>query len=159
MSGPGHIVGGISTVLTMYTVAFAVGTLPHTMDAFWVPTTKSGSFPEMVRSAPSSVLWVPASSSGFRAPAMTWYVRILVSAALSASTDLRVFGGIWPKASLVGAKTVRDFCELRVSTSPALVTAVTSVDRTGLALAAEATGAVAMPLNEPAPVFGTGVRP
>jgi hypothetical protein len=45
--------------------------------------------------------------------------------------------------------------ELSVSTRPAFVTAVTSVDSTGLAEAAVATGAVAMPAKLPAPVFGT----
>jgi hypothetical protein len=42
-----------------------------------------------------------------------------------------------------------------VSTSPAFFTAVTSVDSTGLAEAAVATGAAAIPLKLPAPDFGT----
>jgi hypothetical protein len=42
-----------------------------------------------------------------------------------------------------------------VSTRPAFLTAVTSVDSTGLADAAVATGAVAMPVKLPAPVLGT----
>src|SRR4029078_1752703 len=78
---------------------------------------------------------------------------------LSASTLLSVFGGILPKASLLGANTVIAFCEFRVSTRPAFATPVTSVDSAGLALAAEATGAVAMPLNEPGPDFGTAAQP
>src|SRR6185312_7762838 len=38
---------------------------------------------------------------------------------------------------------------------PAFFTAVTRVESTGLALAADATGAVAMPVNEPGPSLGT----
>src|SRR5215475_1268984 len=49
--------------------------------------------------------------------------------------------------------------ELSVSTSPAFLTAVTSVDSTGLADAAVATGAVAIPVKLPAPVFGTDAHP
>ena len=60
---------------------------------------------------------------------------------------------------MLGANTVIAFCEFRVSTRPAFVTAVTSVESAGLALAAEATGAVAMPLNEPGPDFGTAAQP
>src|SRR5215469_1783700 len=45
--------------------------------------------------------------------------------------------------------------ELSVSTRPAFLTAVTRVDSTGLAEAAVATGAVAMPVKLPAPVLGT----
>src|SRR5581483_10180707 len=49
--------------------------------------------------------------------------------------------------------------EFSVSTRPAFLTAVTSVDSTGLAEAAVATGAVAMPVKLPAPVFGTEAQP
>ena len=63
------------------------------------------------------------------------------------------------KASLVGAKTVMSGVVLRVSPRPASVTAVTSVDRTGLLLAAVATGSLAMPPNEPAPSAGTAAQP
>ncbi len=49
--------------------------------------------------------------------------------------------------------------EFKVSTRSAFLTAVTSVASSGLALAAVATGAVAMPLNEPAPSFGTAEQP
>src|ERR1700750_1246128 len=45
--------------------------------------------------------------------------------------------------------------ELSVSTRPACLTAVTSVDSAGLAEAAVATGALDMPLKLPAPDFGT----
>ena len=58
-------------------------------------------------------------------------------------------------AALSGANTVMFDAELSVSTRPAFFTAVTSVDSTGLAEAAVATGAVAMPLKLPAPDFGT----
>src|SRR5579859_899165 len=49
--------------------------------------------------------------------------------------------------------------ELSVSTRPAFLTAVTRVDSTGLADAAVATGAVAMPVKLPAPVLGTEEHP
>ena len=68
-------------------------------------------------------------------------------------------GGILANAALSGANTVMFDAELSVSTSPAFFTAVTSVDSTGLADAAVATGAVAMPLKLPAPDFGTDKQP
>src|SRR6476469_2172683 len=68
---------------------------------------------------------------------------------------VRVAFGTAANASLVGAKTVMSFAVLSVSTRPAALTAPTSWDRTGLLLAAVATGAVAMPENEPAPLAGT----
>src|SRR4051794_41949601 len=49
--------------------------------------------------------------------------------------------------------------ELSVSTRPAFLTAVTSVDSSGLAEAAVATGAVAMPVKLPAPDAGTDAQP
>jgi hypothetical protein len=49
--------------------------------------------------------------------------------------------------------------ELRVSTRPAFLTAVTRVDSTGLADAAVATGAVAIPVKLPAPEEGTAEQP
>src|SRR5690349_9270322 len=67
-----------------------------------------------------------------------------VSVFLSASTFLRSAAGILPKASLVGAKTVMPSAELSESTNPACLTAVTSVDSSGLPDAAVATGTWAM---------------
>ena len=78
-----------------------------------------------------------------------------MSSALLARTLARVAGGILANAALSGANTVMFDAELSVSTSPAFFTAVTSVDSTGLAEAAVATGAAAMPLKLPAPDFGT----
>src|SRR5947209_435866 len=49
--------------------------------------------------------------------------------------------------------------ELSVSTRPAFFTAVTRVDSKGLAEAAVATGAVAMPVKLPAPEAGTDEQP
>src|SRR6476469_4636621 len=69
--------------------------------------------------------------------------------------ESRVALSIAANASLVGAKTVMSLAPLRVSPSLAAVTAVTSVERTGLFEAAVATGAVAMPWKLPAPVAGT----
>ena len=46
-----------------------------------------------------------------------------------------------------------------MSTRPAFLTAVTSVDSTGLADAAVATGAVDMPVKLPAPDLGTEAQP
>ena len=86
-------------------------------------------------------------------------MRILVSSGLSASTDLRVEAGILANAELSGANTVMPAAEFSVSTSPACLTAVTRVDRTGLADAAVATGAVAMPVKLPAPDLGTEAQP
>jgi hypothetical protein len=63
--------------------------------------------------------------------------------------------GIFANAELSGAKTVMPFAELSVSTRPACFTALTRVDRTGLAEAAVATGAVDMPPKLPAPLLGT----
>src|SRR3954471_6398653 len=84
---------------------------------------------------------------------------MLESVFLSASTFLRVFGGIFLKASFVGANTVRFWAELRVSTRPAFLTAVTSVDRTGLLDAAVATGSADMPEKLPLPLLGTAEQP
>src|SRR5580693_365282 len=49
--------------------------------------------------------------------------------------------------------------EFSVSTSPACLTAVTRVDSSGLADAAVATGAVAIPVKLPAPDMGTEAQP
>ncbi|GAB2847935.1 hypothetical protein GCM10027176_59320 [Actinoallomurus bryophytorum] len=52
------------------------------------------------------------------------------------------------------------FCaELRVSTRPAFLTAVTSVDRAGLLEAAVATGSADMPEKLPLPLLGTAEQP
>src|SRR3984885_12591320 len=84
---------------------------------------------------------------------------MLVSSALSASTDLSVEAGILANAELSGANTVMPAAEFSVSTSPACLTAVTRVDSTGLADAAVATGAVAIPVKLPAPDLGTEAQP
>src|SRR5919204_3755141 len=84
---------------------------------------------------------------------------MLVSVFLSVSTLFSVFGGIFLNASLVGANTVRAGAELSVSTRPAFLTAVTSVDRTGLFEAAVATGSCAMPEKLPLPLLGTAEQP
>src|SRR6476469_7276865 len=68
---------------------------------------------------------------------------------------VRVAFGTAANASLVGAKTVMSFAVLSVSTRPAALTAPTSWLRTGLLLAAVATGSVAMPENDPLPLAGT----
>ena len=78
---------------------------------------------------------------------------------MSAITAFMSFFGIAAKAGSAGAKTVSSGAELSGSTSWASVTAATSVLSSGFALAAEATGAVAMPLNEPAPSVGTWAQP
>src|SRR6478609_1790455 len=125
------------------------------MLAFSLPTVNISPEPLTVSVVPASVLWSPAILSGAIFPATTWFVRILVSVALSARTLFRVSAGILANASLVGAKTVMAGAEFSVSTRPAALTAVTSVESTGLLLAAVATGSVAIPLNEPLPSFGT----
>jgi len=82
-----------------------------------------------------------------------------VSSGLSARTVLRVEAGILANAALSGANTVMPAAEFSVSTSPACLTAVTRVDSSGLADAAVATGAVAMPVKLPAPDVGTEAQP
>src|SRR6478736_1812068 len=118
------------------------------MLAFSLPTVSISPEPLTVSVVPASVLWSPAILSGAIFPATTWFVRILFSVA----------AGILANASFVGAKTVMAGAEFSVSTRPAALTAVTSVESTGLLLAAVATGSVAMPLNEPLPSFGTAVQ-
>src|SRR6478735_1117453 len=140
-----------------YTVALAVGMLPHrTLAPSTVMPLVS---PLTVTWSLASVSWVPSIWSGLSWPAITWWVRILVSVALSLRTALRSLDGILANASSVGAKTVSASAEFSVSTRPALVTAATRVFRSGLALAAEATGAVAMPLSEPPPEVGMAEQP
>src|ERR1700729_2715561 len=84
---------------------------------------------------------------------------MLVSSLLLASTPFKVAAGILAKAAFSGANTVMPLAEFSVSTRPAFLTAVTRVDSTGLADAAVATGAVAMPVKLPAPLFGTEAQP
>src|SRR5919112_1052053 len=86
---------------------------------------------------------------------------MLVSCFLSASTFLRSACGILPNASLVGAKTVSAGAVFSESTRPACLTAVTSVDSTGLFDAAVATGSCAMPAKLPgsAESVGTAAQP
>ena len=81
-----------------------------------------------------------------------------MSSALLASTDFKVAAGILANAALSGANTVMLDAEFSVSTRPAALTAATSVDRTGLAEAAVATGAVDIPVKLPAPLFGTDAQ-
>src|SRR6478735_11357308 len=67
--------------------------------------------------------------------------------------------GILAKASLVGAKMVKGPAPLRVSPSPAAVTAATRVERAGLFDAAVAAGSSAIPSKLPAPLVGTAAQP
>ena len=60
-------------------------------------------------------------------PEATWYSRILVSSALSASTLVRVAAGIFANAAFAGANTVMPWALFSVSTRPAAFTAVTRV--------------------------------
>src|SRR4029078_8473908 len=128
------------------------------MLAFSLPTVNISPEPLTVSVVPASVLWSPAILSGAIFPATTWFVRIWVSVALSARPLFRVSAGILANASLVGANTVMAGAEFSVSTRPAALTAVTSVESNGLLLASVATGSVAMPLNAPLPSFGTAVH-
>jgi hypothetical protein len=81
-----------------------------------------------------------------------------VSASVSASTDSSVAGSILSNAVLIGANTVNGPPVFSVSTSPASSTAATSVDSSGLLLAAVATGSSAMPLTLPSPSVGTAAH-
>src|SRR5215212_2130184 len=140
----------------MCTVALAVGTSMHTVGT---PLTVSVPFSSVIVSVPPfTVSTLPAairSAELSDSPATTWYVKTLVSRSLSASTAWRSAGGSAAKASLVGAKMVNGPSLLSVSTSPAWVTAVTSVESTGLLLAAVAAGSSAMPPKLPSPSAGT----
>src|ERR1700712_2719413 len=86
---------------------------------------------------------------------------MLVSVFLSASTFLRVAAGILANASLVGAKTVSSGAVFSGSPRPACLTAVTSVDSSGLPEAAVATGTWAMAWKLPglAESVGTAAQP
>src|SRR5690348_15278725 len=109
---------------------------------------------------PPRVLCSPASISGVSLPGTTWFVSTLVSRPFGSFIAASIVAfGTAAKASLLGAKTVMSLAELRVSPRPASVTAVTRVDRTGLLLAAVATGSVAIPENEPLPSAGTAAQP
>src|SRR4051794_19257774 len=90
---------------------------------------------------------------------MTWWVRIEVSCGTSASTALSLSAGTAWNAGFAGASTVMSCWLFSESTRLAALTACTSVDRTGLLLAAVATGAVAMPAKLPAPSAGTWEQP
>src|SRR6185295_11533654 len=79
---------------------------------------------------------------------------MLVNARLSARTLARVSAGILANASLVGANTVMACALLSVSSRPAFVTAVTSVDSAGFCEAAVATGSLAMTARLPGPLAG-----
>src|SRR3712207_1071060 len=122
-------------------------------------TVKSSPEPSMVTSSPPRVVCVPASSSGASRPSMTWWLRIAVSCALSASTACSWSAGMASKAGFAGAITVTSWALLRVSTRLACMTAWTSVESTGLLLAAVATGSSVMPVKEPSPSAGTAAQP
>src|SRR4051812_49754483 len=78
---------------------------------------------------------------------------------VSASTASRLAFGIFSNAELIGAKIVNGPGPLSVSTRPAAVTAATSVDSSGLLLAAVAAGSSAMPAKLPSPSLGTLAQP
>src|SRR3712207_1915823 len=122
-------------------------------------TVKSSPEPSMVTSSPLRVVCVPASSSGARRPSMTWWVRIAVSWVLSASTACSASAGMASNAGLAGAITVTSWAVFSASTRLACMTACTSVDSTGLLLAAVATGSSVMPVKLPSPSAGTAVQP
>src|SRR3954470_19060272 len=80
---------------------------------------------------------------------------MLVSRSLSAMTELMVSFGMAANASFTGANTVKGPPVFNVSTSPASLTALTSVDSAGLFDAAVATGSLAMPSRLPSPSAGS----
>ena len=71
----------------------------------------------------------------------------------------RVGLGSAEKASLVGANTVMPCALFRVPTRSAFLTAVTSVDSSGVLEAAVATGSCARASRLPAPLAGTAEQP
>jgi hypothetical protein len=83
---------------------------------------------------PSTVfaLVICATSFDITLPDTTWYVRIEESFSLSARTALSVASEILAKAALFGANTVNGPSPESVSTSPAVLIAVTSVEKSGL---------------------------
>src|SRR4051794_37722352 len=126
----------------------------------WSPeTVKFSPEPSIVTMSLFRVVCSPASWSGESRPWMTWWVRTAVSCGTSASTALSESAGIASNAGLAGARTVMSCALFSESPRLAAPTAVTSVDSTGLALAAVATGAVAMPSKLPAPEAGTAEQP
>src|SRR4051794_34445564 len=90
---------------------------------------------------------------------MTWWVRIEVSCGTSASTALSVSAGAARNAGVGDASTVMSCWLLSESTRLAAVSACVSVESTGFAPAAVATGTVAMPAKLPAPSAGTWEQP
>src|SRR5581483_713382 len=122
-------------------------------------TVKSCPEPVVVTMSPARVLKLPeARSLGVIFCPTTWWVSSLVRAGLSARILFNVADGIFANAPLYGANTVMFWALLRVSTRPACFTALTSVDSTGLWLAAVATGSVAMPWKLPGPLAGTALH-
>ena len=85
-------------------------------------------------------------------------MRIEVSVGTSASTDCSVSAGILSNAELTGVNTVNGPAPFSVSPRLAAVTAATSVDSSGLLLAAVPTGSSAMPLTLPSPSAGTAAQ-
>ena len=81
-----------------------------------------------------------------------------MSASLSASTARGPPSGIFSKAAFTGTKIVNGPSLFNVSTSPASVTAVTSVDSSGLLLVAVAAGSSVIPAKVPSPSVGTARR-
>jgi hypothetical protein len=78
---------------------------------------------------PCTVCTLPSFTTSFAMtlPVTTWYVRTLVSFALSASNASRVPGASFANASSVGANTVYGPGPFSVSTRPASVSARASV--------------------------------
>ena len=79
-----------------------------------------------------------------------------MSVGTSASTDCRVSAGILSNAELTGANTVNGPALFSVSPRLAAVTAATSVDSSGLLLAAVPTGSAAMPADAARAIGGHG---
>ena len=134
-----------------------MGTSAHTTFAAPPLTVSTSPSISTVRSAPFTVVNVPPSVSCWLliCSGSTWYVRIDVSASVSASTASRSAVGILANTSLTGAKIVKGPGLLSVSPRSAAVTAATSVDSSGLLLAAVAAGSSAMPSTLPSPLVGS----
>lgn len=121
-----------------------------------VPSTSSAS-PE----TDAGLIFLPATSAAITLLGITWSVRILVSFSLfSGLTSVStVPAGSFANASSEGANTVNGPAPLRVSTSPAAVTAATSVLNEPAATAVSTMSCIMKFLFEERARIGVSVKP
>jgi len=108
------------TLLSEVRLGPTLTTPPHTVTCKFLPSTVF-------------TAWKSAKSVDRTCSGRTWYVKISTNCALFAGfiKESIVFFPSAPKASFVGAKTVKGPAELRVSARSPATTAATKVDRAG----------------------------